>query len=106
MNLHPSTALLDAVLHEFKATYILVNNGLHLAMQATSHGTDQILTRGELSESILELSLPLLLKYLDLCVVDASHLIYPLAPAGQVSESRHKRARILILSYCGKPKDV
>ena len=75
-------------------------------MQAASHGTDQILARGELSEGILELPHTFLLKNLDLCIVDASQVIYPLAPAGQVRESRDQRARILILSDCGKPKDV
>jgi hypothetical protein len=75
-------------------------------MQATSHGTDQILARGELSEGILEFTHPLLLKNLDLCVVNASQVIYPLAPAGQVRESRDQRACIFILSDCGKPKDV
>jgi hypothetical protein len=57
-------------------------------MQAASHGTDQILARSQLSEGILELPHPLLLKNLDLCVVDTCQFIYPLAPAGQVREIR------------------
>lgn len=75
-------------------------------MQAAAHGPDQILARGELSEGIFELSLPLMLEKLDFSVVDTCQVIYPGAPAGQVCESREERARSLVLSDGGEPKDV
>ena len=72
-------------------------------MQAAAHGPDQILARGELSEGILELPLPLMLEKLDFRVVDTCKVIYPGAPAGQVHESREERARGLILSDGREP---
>ena len=72
-------------------------------MQTAAHGPDEILARGELSEGILELPLPLILEKLYFRVVDTCQVVYPGAPAGQVRESREEGACGLILSDCREP---